>query len=154
VNGGHRSDRTLVRTWSLCDWTRPVSAQRVSVSRLSDRTRWRVRSRSTGRVRSLWELTGLQPDAGTMVSGSSSVRVRSLLRWSIARLDQRVWSVTGPARSIECRASGQFNQCVQSCFVHGWCTHLRVQSVLTSVSGQRDCIVFLCLTALFKGVHL
>jgi hypothetical protein len=69
VNRGHRSDWTLDRTWSLFDRTRPVSVQRLRVSQLFDRTRWRVRSLSTGRVRSLRELTGLQPDAGTVAFG-------------------------------------------------------------------------------------
>jgi hypothetical protein len=31
ANGGHRGDRTLDRTWSLFDWTRPVSVQRLCV---------------------------------------------------------------------------------------------------------------------------
>jgi hypothetical protein len=72
ANGGHRSDRTLDRTRSLFDRTRPVSAKRSRVFQFFDRTRWRVRSRSIGRVRSLWELTGLQPDAGTVASGATS----------------------------------------------------------------------------------
>jgi hypothetical protein len=65
ANGGHRGDRTR----SLFDWTCPVSVQCLRVSRLSDRTRWRVRSLSIGHVRSFRELTGLQPDAGTVASG-------------------------------------------------------------------------------------
>jgi hypothetical protein len=75
VNGGHRGDRTCL-----------VSAQCLRTSRSCDRTRWRVRSRSTGRVRSrveaYWKLT----------------------RWSAARLDQRVQSVIGPARPVVLRA--------------------------------------------------
>jgi hypothetical protein len=59
ANGVHRSDRTLDRTRSLFDRTHPVSAQRLRVSQYSDRTRWRVRLRSTGRIRSWWVLTGL-----------------------------------------------------------------------------------------------
>jgi hypothetical protein len=39
ANGGHRSDRTLDRTRSLFDRTRPVSVQRVRVFQLFDRTR-------------------------------------------------------------------------------------------------------------------
>jgi hypothetical protein len=72
VDGGHRGDRTLDRTRSLFDRTRSVSAQGLRACWTSDRTRWRVRSRSTGRVRSLWKLTGLQPDAGTVASGATS----------------------------------------------------------------------------------
>jgi hypothetical protein len=68
ANGGHRGDRTLDRTRSLFDRMRPVNVQRLHVSRLSDRTRWRVRSLSTKRVRSFRELTGLQSDAGTVAS--------------------------------------------------------------------------------------
>jgi hypothetical protein len=59
ANGGHSGDWTLDRTRSLFDRTRPVSVQLLRVSRLSDRTRWRVRSWSTGRIRSIRELTGL-----------------------------------------------------------------------------------------------
>jgi hypothetical protein len=39
ANGGHRSDRTLDRTRSLFDRTRPVSVQRARVFQLFDRTR-------------------------------------------------------------------------------------------------------------------
>jgi hypothetical protein len=106
ANEGHRSDRTLDRTRSLFDRTRPVSAQCLRMSRCSDRTRWRVRS--------WWVLTGLKPDAGTVASGSSSVRIRSLTRWSAAWLDQRVRSVTGPARPVELRTSGVCDQHVRS----------------------------------------
>jgi hypothetical protein len=38
VNGGHRGDRTLDRTRSLFDRTRPISVQRLRLSRLVDRT--------------------------------------------------------------------------------------------------------------------
>jgi hypothetical protein len=65
VNGGHRGDWTL-------DRTRSVSAQRLRVSRYSDRTRWCVRSWLTGCVRSLWMHTGLIPNAGTVASSLSS----------------------------------------------------------------------------------
>jgi hypothetical protein len=71
-NGGHSGDRTLDQTRSLFDWMCPVSVQRLRVSQLSNRTRWHVRSRSIGRVRSIRELTGLQPDAGTVTSGQFS----------------------------------------------------------------------------------
>jgi hypothetical protein len=122
ANEGHRGDRTLDRTQSLFDRTRPVSAQCLRASWSSDRTRWRVRSRSTGRVRSCVEAYWKRPDAGTMASSSSIVRVRSLTRWSVARLDQRVRSITGPARPVALSrmggvricASGQFDQRVWS----------------------------------------
>jgi hypothetical protein len=39
ANGGHRDDRTLNRTRSLHDRTRPVSVQRLRVFHLDDRTR-------------------------------------------------------------------------------------------------------------------
>jgi hypothetical protein len=140
ANGGHNGDQTLDRTQSLCDRTRPVSAQRVSMFRFSDRTRWRVRSRSTGRVRSLWELTRLQPDADTVTSSATCVRVRSLLRWSVARLDQCVRSVMGPARPVVLRA---------------WVVYAPARSVrVISASGQRDYSCFECLIALFEGVTL
>jgi hypothetical protein len=75
-----------------------------------------------------------------VTSGSSSVRVWSLTRWSAARLDQRVRSVTGPARSIMLRA---------------WvvCALTRPVSA-TSASDQRDCSRIKCVTALFEGVRL
>jgi hypothetical protein len=39
VNGGHRGDRTLDRTWSLYDRTRLVSVQRLRGFQFDDRTR-------------------------------------------------------------------------------------------------------------------
>jgi hypothetical protein len=39
ANGGHRGDRTLDRTRSLFDRTRPVSVQRLRVFQFVDRTR-------------------------------------------------------------------------------------------------------------------
>jgi hypothetical protein len=114
ANGGHRGDWTLDRTWSLFDRTRPVSVQRLRVSQLFDRTRWRVRSLSTGRVRSLRELTGLQPDADTMASGQfCSVSGRCFVGARL-RLDQRVRSVTGPAHPVILRASGRCVERVRS----------------------------------------
>jgi hypothetical protein len=41
-------------------------------------------------------------------------RVRSLFRCTLLRLDQRVRSVTGPARSVDPSASGQLDQRVRS----------------------------------------
>ena len=55
ANGGHRGDRTLNRTRSLFDRTCPVNVERLRVL--------------IGRVRSVRELTELQPDAGTVASG-------------------------------------------------------------------------------------
>jgi hypothetical protein len=68
ANGGHRGDRTR----SLFDRMRPISAQGFHTPWSSDRTRWRVRSQSTGHIRLIWELTRLQPDAGTEASGATS----------------------------------------------------------------------------------
>jgi hypothetical protein len=113
ANGAHRGDRT-----------RPVSAQCLRASRSCDRTRWRIRSR----VEAYWK----RPDVGTVASGSSSVRVRLLTRWSAARLDQRVRSVTGPARPVVLRA---WVVCAPACPVSS-----------TSASGQRDCSRIKCLT--------
>jgi hypothetical protein len=106
ANWGHRSDRTLDRTLSLFDRTRPVSVQHLRVFLIFDRTRWCVRSQSTGRVRSFRELTGLQPDAGSM-SGRCFVGAR-------LRLDQRVRSVTEPARPVVLRAFGPRDERVRS----------------------------------------
>jgi hypothetical protein len=122
ANGGHRSDRTLDRTRSLFDWTRPVSVQRLRVFQFSDRTRWRVRSQSTGRVRSVWVLTGLQPDAGTKASGAtcsasdhfSLERDLCLTSASGPLRDQRVRSVLRKRRHCAIDASGQFDQRVRS----------------------------------------
>jgi hypothetical protein len=100
TNGGHRSDRTLDRTRSLFDRTCLASVQRLRVSQFFDRTRWNVRSLSTERIRSLRELTGLQPNAGTVASGqfcSASgrcfvVRCSGLTSASGPLRDQRVRS--------------------------------------------------------------
>jgi hypothetical protein len=129
ANGGHRSDRTLDRTRSLFDRTRPVSVQHLRVFRFFDRTRWRIRSLSIGRLRSFRELTELQPDAGTVASGqfySASGRcfvVRSLCLTSASGplRDQRVRSTqrarpVGASRHSRCAidASGQCDQHVRS----------------------------------------
>jgi hypothetical protein len=68
ANGGHIGDRTLDRMRSLFDRMRPVSVQRLRVFWFFNRKRWRVRSQWIGRVWSFRELTGLQPDAGTVAS--------------------------------------------------------------------------------------
>jgi hypothetical protein len=56
ANEGHRSDRTLDRTRSLVDRTRPVSVQRLLVFQFDDRTRstsGHCRSDTSGRLESL-----------------------------------------------------------------------------------------------------
>jgi hypothetical protein len=128
ANGGHRGDRTLDRTRSLFDQTRQVSAQCLRVFRFFDRTRWHIRSQSTGRIRSIWELTGLQPDAGTVASGQFCSAFGRCLGGALLRLDQRVRSVTGPARPVVLHASGPRDE--------------RVRSVLRGVGAMRSaCLV-------------
>jgi hypothetical protein len=115
ANGGHRSDRTLDRTRSLFDQTRSVSVQRLRVFWFFDRTRWRIRSQSSGRVWSIWDLTGLQPDAGTMASGQlCSVSSRCFVGVRL-RLDQRVRSVMGLARPVEPSVSEEQRRQRQDC---------------------------------------
>jgi hypothetical protein len=56
ANGGHRGDRTLDRTRSLFDRTRPVSVQRLRVFQFVDETRsasGHCRSDASGRSGSL-----------------------------------------------------------------------------------------------------
>jgi hypothetical protein len=154
TNGGHRSDQMLDRTRSLFDRTRPVSVQHLRVFRFFNRTRWRVRSLSTGRVRSIWELTGLQSDASTVASGQFCSASCRCLGGALLRLDQRVWSVTGPARPIVLRASGPRDERVRSVLC-GVCTVRSARPVnSTSGSGQYDNSCFKCLTTLFEGVRL
>jgi hypothetical protein len=57
-------------------------------------------SRPTGRVRSWWELTGLQPDAGTIASGQFCSASGHCFVGALLRLDQHVRSVMGPARPV------------------------------------------------------
>jgi hypothetical protein len=139
ANGGHRGDRTLDRTRSLFDRTRSVSVQRLRVSQLFDRTRWRVRSQSTGRVRSLRELTGLQPDAGTVASG-------------------QFCSASGRCFVVRCSsltsASGPDNERARSVLRGVGVVRSACPVSLTSASGQRDFGCFKCLTAIFEGVRL
>jgi hypothetical protein len=87
LNGGHISDRMRVS-----------ASARVSVF---DRTRWRVRSLSTGHVRSFRELIGLQPDAGTVVSGQFCS--------ASGRCVERVRSVVRERSRCVIGASGQFD---------------------------------------------
>jgi hypothetical protein len=49
------SNRTPGVTHPVCSVVRPIGAQCLCASRSCDRTRWRIRSRSTGRVRSCVE---------------------------------------------------------------------------------------------------
>jgi hypothetical protein len=114
ANGGHRGDQTLDRTRSLFDRTRLVSAQRLRVSRFSDRTRWHVRSRSTRRVRSWWELIGLQPNTGTVASDEFCSASDHCFVGVLLKLDQRVRSVTGPACPVKLHVSGLYDQRVWS----------------------------------------
>jgi hypothetical protein len=154
ANGGHRGDRTLDRTRSLFDRTRPVSVQHLRVFRFFDRTRWLVRSQSIGRVRSIRELTGLQPDAGPMASGQFDSASGHCLGGALLRLDQRVRSVTGLARPVILRASGPRDERVRS-VLHGIGTVRSARPVsLTSAFGQGDFSSFKCLTVIFKGVRL
>jgi hypothetical protein len=67
-----------------------------------------------GRVRSLRELTGLQPDAGTVASGQFCSASSHCFVGARLRLNQRVWSVTRPARPVVLRASGPRDQRVRS----------------------------------------
>jgi hypothetical protein len=53
-----------------------------------------------GRVWSLRELTGLQPDAGTVASDRCLGRVRSLLRGLTVLCDRRVQSIERRVQSI------------------------------------------------------
>jgi hypothetical protein len=107
---------------SLCDRMRPVNAQRVSVSWFSNRTRWRVQSRSTRHVRSWWELTGLKPDArcnasGQFCSASGRCFARALLGLTSAsgRLrDQRIRSLRGARPVGASRAWAVCDQRVRS----------------------------------------
>jgi hypothetical protein len=108
ANGGHRSDRTLDWTRSLFDRTCPVSVQRLREFQFVDRTH--------GRVRSFRELTGLQPDAGTVASGQFSSASDHCFIGARLRLDQRVRSVTGPARPVDPGAFGRCDQRVRSVF--------------------------------------
>jgi hypothetical protein len=116
ANRGHRGDRTLDWTRSLFDRTRPVSVQHLRVFWFFDRTQWHVRSQSIGCVRSIWELTGLQPDTGIMASGQFCSTSGRCLGGALLRSDQRVWSVTGPARPVILRAFGPRDQHVRSVF--------------------------------------
>jgi hypothetical protein len=61
----------------------------------------RIRSHMIGCVRSLRELTRLQPDAGTVTSGRCLERVRSMLRGRAVLCDRRVRSVERRVRSVE-----------------------------------------------------
>jgi hypothetical protein len=152
ANGGHRGDRTR----SLFDRMRPVSVQRLRVSQFFDWTRWRIRSQSIGRVRSTWELTGLQPDTGTVASGQFDSASGRCLSGALLRLDQRVWSVIGPGCPVILRASGPRDEHVRS-VLHGVGAVRSARPVsLTSASGhtsragQRDFGCFKCLTAIFE----
>jgi hypothetical protein len=109
ANGGHRGDRTLNRTRSLFDRTRPISVQCLRLFQVDDRTR--SASGHCG-VRSVLQ------------------RVRSLFCHALLRLDQRVRSVMGPARPVDPSASGLRDEHVRCCFA--------ASRYATDTSGQLD----------------
>jgi hypothetical protein len=115
ANGGHRGDRTLDRTRSLYDRTRPVSVQRLRVFQFDDRKH--SVSGPIDRTRPVIQGAYWTP-TGRWHCGVRSVlqRVRSLFRCALLRLDQRVRSVTGPARPVAPSASGLRDQRVRSVF--------------------------------------
>jgi hypothetical protein len=100
AKGSHWGDRTRDRTLDRTRLARPVSSSRVQRQRVHrhvrsvmgparpvklqrscktrevDRTRWRVRSRSTGRVRLCVGAYWNRPDAGTVASGQFKWRVQ------------------------------------------------------------------------------
>jgi hypothetical protein len=78
---------------------RPVSITCAAWWRDAKRTRWRVRSRATGRVRSREELSGLRSDAGCSASGQTAKHVRSRQRLSLTRTAGICPVVTGRVRS-------------------------------------------------------
>jgi hypothetical protein len=65
-------------------------------------------------------------------------RVRSLFRCALLRLDQRVRSVTGPARLVAPSASGLRDQRVRSMLRNLAVARPARPVSLTSASGQRD----------------
>jgi hypothetical protein len=144
ANGGHSGDRTLDRTRSLCDRTRPVSVERLRVSQLFDLTccaSGHSRPDASGRSRSLLDsnqtLTLWRPvSSATRPVAVSLERCSGLSSASGPLRDQRVWSVMG--------------QRVRSSYAVRLAHPVRA----TSASGQRDFSCFKCLTSLFEGVRL
>jgi hypothetical protein len=116
ANGGHQGDRTLHRTRSQFDRTRPVSSSQQSGARVlgfatgvSGPSRNRsagqaprgakLNEEPIGRVRSRWDLTGLRPDARCSASGQTLERVRSRQRLLLTRTVHACPVVTGRVRS-------------------------------------------------------
>jgi hypothetical protein len=79
------------RVRSLAGPARPVMHPEETEVHRGRSDAGRVRSHTIGRVRSLKELTGLTPDAGTVASGHCEERVRSLFRGRML-CDRRVRS--------------------------------------------------------------
>jgi hypothetical protein len=109
VRSAHPACRgsTHRRVRSVTGPARPVKLQRSCETREVDQTRWRVRSRSIGRVRSCVGAYWNRPDAGTVASGQFKRRIRS-------RGQQRESTTTGrcdrvqsvqPARLVSTQAA-------------------------------------------------
>jgi hypothetical protein len=81
-------------------------------------------------------------------------RVRSLFRCALLRLDQRVRSVTGPARPVNSSASSLGDEHVRSVLRDLAVVRPARPVSWTSAFGQRDFGCFKFLTALFEGVRL
>jgi hypothetical protein len=81
-------------------------------------------------------------------------RVRSLFCCALLRLDQRVRSVTGPARPVDRSASGLRDQRVRSVLRDLAIVRPARPVSWTSASSQRDFGCFKFLTAIFEGVRL
>jgi hypothetical protein len=80
-------------------------------------------------------------------------RVRSLFRCALLRLEQRVRSVTGPARPVASSASGLRDQRVRSVLRNLAVARPARPVSLTSASGQHDFGWLKFLTAIFEGVR-
>jgi hypothetical protein len=73
------------RVRSLVELERLVTHPEGSACLCADQTRWCVRSRATGRVRSREELSGLRSDARCNASGQTVKCIRSRQRLSLTR---------------------------------------------------------------------
>jgi hypothetical protein len=123
IRRGGRADRMLgsrpissSRVQRACTPARPVKPQRSYEAREVDWTRWRVRSRSTRRVRSQVGAYWNRPDASTVASGQYKRRVRLGLSAAWA-----FWQPDARARPIKpSGASGHFWACEQGWKRTGW----------------------------------
>jgi hypothetical protein len=120
VNGGHCGDRTLHRTWSRFDRTRPVSSQQLSGTRVLEflTGRWSSLTSTSGQFTCAQKKSARPAHPVPHESGASGQASRGVERSRVLSNARRVrsraigcvrsqWELTGLRPDVRCSVSGQ-----------------------------------------------